>query len=71
MHTTVESVLQYGYDTYTLIKTLLKQLDGTYTRLLRIILNVQCIYTYIRIHIYVYVIHWYQKVTNQVLYGAI
>ena len=31
MHTTVESVLLYGCDTWTLIKTLLKQLYGAYT----------------------------------------
>ena len=55
MHTTVESVLLYGCETWTLTKTLLKQLDGTYTRILRMILNV----------------HWSQKVTNEVLYGAI
>ena len=55
MHTTVESVLLYGCETWTLIKTLLKQLDGTYARILRMILNV----------------HWSQKVTNDVLYGAI
>ena len=55
IHTTVESVLLYGCETWTLIKTLLKQLDGTYTRILRMILNV----------------HWSPKVTNEVLYGAI
>ena len=55
MHTTVESVLLYGCETWTLTKTLFKQLDGTYTQILRMILNV----------------HWYQKVTNEVLYGAI
>ena len=55
MHTTVESVLLYGYETWTPTKTLFKQLVDTYTRILRIILNV----------------HWSQKVTNEVLYGAI
>ena len=55
MHTTVKSVLLYGCETWTLTKTLLKQLDGTYTRILRMILNV----------------HWSQKVINEVLYGAI
>ena len=35
MHITVESVLLYGSDTWTLTKTLLKQLDGTYIRILR------------------------------------
>ena len=48
MHTTVESVLLYGYETWTLTKILLKQLDGIYTRILRMILNV----------------HWSQKVTT-------
>ena len=37
MRTTVESVLLYGCETWTLTKTLLKQLDGTYTRILRMI----------------------------------
>ena len=55
MHTIVESVLLYGCETWTLKKTLLKQLYGTYTRILRMILNVD----------------WSQKVTNEVLYGAI
>ena len=55
MHTTVESVLRYGCENWSLTKTLLKQLDGTYTRILRMILNV----------------HWSQKFTNEVLYGAI
>ena len=55
MHTTVESVLLYGCETWTLTKTLLKQIDGTYTRILRMILNV----------------HWSQKVTNEIQYGAI
>ena len=56
IHTTVESVMMYGCETWTLTKTLLKQLDGTYSRILRtIILNVL----------------WSQKITNEVLYGAI
>ena len=53
MHTTVESVLMYGCETWTLTKILLKQLDGTYTRILRMILN----------------IHWSQKVTNDTVWG--
>ena len=40
MHTTVESVLLYGCETWNLTKTLLRQLDGTYTRILRMILNI-------------------------------
>ena len=39
MHTTVELILLNGCETWTLTKTLLKQLDGTYTRILRMILN--------------------------------
>ena len=31
MHTTVDSVLLYGFETWTLTKILLIQLDGTYT----------------------------------------
>ena len=54
MHTTVELVLLYGCETWNLTKTLLKQLDGTYTRILRMILNV----------------NWSQKVTNEVLYKS-
>ena len=34
MHTTVESVLLYGCETWILAKTLFKQLDGTCTRIL-------------------------------------
>ena len=52
MHTTVESVLLYESEIWTLMKILLKQLDGSHTRILRIILNV----------------YWSQKVTNEVLY---
>ena len=55
MHTTVESVLLYGCETWTLKKTLLKQLDGTYTQIIRMILNV----------------HRSLKVINEVLYEAI
>ena len=45
----------YGFETWNLTKTQFKELDDTYTRILRMILNV----------------HWSQKVTNEVLYGAI
>ena len=55
MHTTLESVLLYGCETWNLTKTLLNQLNGTYTQILRMILN----------------LHWTQKVTNEVLYVAI
>jgi len=52
---TVESVLLYGCETWSLTKSLAKQLDGTYTRMLRMALN----------------IHWSQKVTNRELYGSL
>ena len=55
MHTTVESVLLYGCENWILTKTLLKQLDGIYTRIIRMILK----------------LHWFQKVINEVLYGTI
>ena len=50
---TVESVLLYGADTWTLTKTLTKQLDGCYTRMLRMALNVS----------------WKDHLTNEKLYG--
>ena len=50
---TVESVLLYGAECWTLTKKLEKKLDGTYTRLLRASLN----------------INWRQRVTNKSLYG--
>ena len=49
---TVESVLLYGAETWTLTKKLKKQLDGCYTRMLRMALNVS----------------WKQHLTNQELY---
>ena len=49
---TVESVLLYGSETWTLTKALKKRLDGTYTRLLRTALNVS----------------WEDHVTNSDLY---
>ena len=36
---TVESVLIYGYVSWTLTKSLEKRFNGNYTRMLRIILN--------------------------------
>ena len=50
---TVESVLLYGSETWTLTKTLSDRLDGCYTRLLRKALNVS----------------WRQHQTNENLYG--
>ena len=49
----VESVLLYGSTTWTLTKTMEKKLDGTYTRMLRAVLN----------------LHWKKHPTLQQLYG--
>ena len=51
---TVESVLLHGSEASTLTKSLEKQLNGCYTRLLRIVFNV----------------HWKDHVTNEELYGT-
>ena len=51
---TVESVLLYGCETWTLNKKLNKSLDGCYTRMLRKVLNVS----------------WKQHLTNKELYGT-
>ena len=50
---TVETVLLYGSNTWTLTKALTRKLDGTYTRLLRAAINVS----------------WRQHLTNKELYG--
>ena len=52
---TIESILLYGCETWTLNETLEKQLNGTYTRMLRKALN----------------IHWSSHTTNEVLYGKL
>ena len=52
---TVESVLLYGCEAWTVDKTFQKRLDGCYTRMLRTVFN----------------IHWSDKVTNKELYGDI
>ena len=52
---TVESVLLYGSETWTLTNKLEKQLDGCYTRMLRAAVNV----------------HWSQHMTNEELYGGL
>ena len=52
---TVESVLHYGSETWTLTQTLEKELDGCYTRMLRMALNVS----------------WKENRTNQELYQNI
>ena len=49
---TVESVLLYGADTWTITKTMEKRLDGCYTRRLRMACNVT----------------WRDKMTNEELY---
>ncbi|XP_072018181.1 uncharacterized protein [Amphiura filiformis] len=50
---TVESVLLYGCEAWTVTSKLAKELDGCYTRLLRAMRNV----------------HWKQHMTNKELYG--
>jgi len=55
LSSTVESILLYGCETWALTKSLAKQLDGSYTRMLRMALN----------------IHWTQKITNKELYGKL
>ena len=52
---TVESVLLYDSNTWTITKKIEKQLDGTYTRMLRMALNVS----------------WKQHMTNKILYGTL
>ena len=52
---TVESVLLYGCESWTLKETLRKSLDGCYTRMLRVVLN----------------INWNEHVTNEQLYGGL
>ena len=49
----VESVLLYNSETWTLTSALTKSLDGAYTRMLRMALNIS----------------WKQHVTNEELYG--
>ena len=50
---TVESVLKYGAETWTITQTMQKQLDGCYTRMLWMALNVS----------------WKQHISNTQLYG--
>ena len=54
-HATVESVLLYGCDTWTITTKIRKALDGCYTRMLRSALNV----------------NWKTHMTNEELYGDI
>ena len=53
MIASVESVLLYGCETWTLTNNMLKRLDGTYNRILRMVLD----------------IHWSSKIKNTLLYG--
>ena len=53
--TTVESVLFYGSESWTLTKKLTKQLDGCYTRMLRMALNIS----------------WKSHPTHEQLYGEL
>ena len=50
---TVESILLYGAETWTISHTLAKRIDGCYTRMLRMALN----------------IHWSERQTNAAVYG--
>ena len=52
---TVESILLYGCESWSLTETQERSLDGTYTRMLRKALN----------------IHWSAHVTNEILYGKL
>ena len=52
---TVESILLYGSETWTLTESLKKQIDGCYTRMLRMALNVD----------------WKQHKTNKEVYGTL
>ena len=50
---TVEAILLYGAETWTINKTMKKRLDGCYTRMLRMAFDVS----------------WKEKITNEELYG--
>ena len=52
---TVESILLYGCEAWTLTSAMETSLDGTYTRMLRKVLNVHCS----------------ERVTNETLYGKL
>ena len=43
---TIESILLYGSETWTIDKSLERRINGCYTKLLRMILNVSCIMCY-------------------------
>ena len=50
---TVESILLYGSETWTVSQTLAKRIDGCYTRMLRMALNID----------------WKERQTNAKIYG--
>ena len=52
---TVESILLYGSETWTMKKSLINKIDGCYTRMLRMALNVS----------------WTSHTTNRVVYGRL
>lgn len=52
---TVESILLYGSETWTMTKALTKRIDGCYTRMLRMVLDVD----------------WKLHTTNRVVYGSL
>ena len=52
---TVESVLLYGSETWTVTKKLEESVNGCYTRMMRTVLNV----------------HWQQRMNNEELYGSL
>ena len=52
---TTESILLYGCGTWSLTKQEEKSLDGTYTRMLRMVLNIR----------------WDEHITNEALYGSL
>ena len=53
--TTVESVLLYGSESWTLTSNQERKMDGVYTRMLRMVKNIS----------------WKQHITNEVLYGRL
>ena len=52
---TVESILLYGSETWTVTESLAKRIDGCYTRMLKMVLDV----------------HWPTKISNHDLYGKL
>ena len=52
---TVESILLFGSETWTITETLAKRIDGCYTIMLKMVLDV----------------HWPTKINNHKLYGKL